>query len=105
MVDLDVFHEMAHFREAISLGEIPIHDLYSYIPTKDIVVDHEWGNGALLYTIVVKLGLGSGGLLFLKYFLSIALVILCYKFSILHGGDDYIKGLIRLWRCMDLDGY
>jgi hypothetical protein len=96
IVDLDLFHEMALFREAISLGKLPYQDLYSYIPTINPVVHHEWGTGALLYIIIVKFGFGSSGLLFLKYLLTIFIVIGCYKFAILHGSDDYIFSILAL---------
>jgi hypothetical protein len=93
-VALDLFHEMALFREAINLGELPHYDLFSYIPTISPVVHHEWGTGALLYIIVVKFGLGSTGLLFLKYLLSISIVIGCYRFAIRQGSNDYIFSML-----------
>jgi hypothetical protein len=89
-VDLDLFHEMALFREAINLGKLPLYDLFSYIPTITPVVHHEWGTGALLYIIVVKLGLGSSGLIFLKYLLTVSIIIGCHKFAIRQGSNDYI---------------
>jgi hypothetical protein len=89
-VDLDLFHEMALFREAINLGKLPCYDLFSYIPTITPVIHHEWGTGALLYIIVVKLGLGSSGLIFLKYLLTVSIIIGCHKFAIRQGSNDYI---------------
>jgi hypothetical protein len=94
IVDIDLFHEMALFREAISLGKLPYYDLFSFIPTITPIVHHEWGTGALLYIIVVKFGLGSGGLIFLKYLLTISIVIGCYKFAIRQGSNDYIFSLL-----------
>jgi len=95
-VDLDLFHEMALFREAINLGKLPRYDLFSYIPTITPVIHHEWGTGALVYMLVVKLGLGSFGLLFLKYLLVISIVFGCYKFAIRQGSNDYTFLLLAL---------
>jgi len=88
-VDIDLFHEMALFREALILGELPRQDIFSYIPTISPVVHHEWGTGALLYLIVVKLGFGAWGLILLKYLLTLSIIIGCYKFSIQYGGNDF----------------
>jgi hypothetical protein len=43
----DVWHEMALARESIKLGHVPTTDLFSYAPTRDPVVDHEWLAGAV----------------------------------------------------------
>lgn len=85
IVDLDLFHEMALFREALRLGELPDHDLYSYIPTVFPVVHHEWGVGAILYFVTVSLGLGASGLMGLKFFLTFFILINCYRFALQRG--------------------
>jgi hypothetical protein len=94
VVDLDIFHEMALFREAINLGKLPRHDLFSYIPTITPIIHHEWGTGALLYIIIVKFGLGSKGLILIKYLLTIFIAAGCYKFAIRQGGNAYIFSLL-----------
>ncbi|MDH3346625.1 MAG: hypothetical protein OEM02_00795 [Desulfobulbaceae bacterium] len=90
VVDLDLFHEMALFREALQLGRLPDHDLYSYIPTVFPVIHHEWGTGAFIYLLTVKLGLGGFGLMTLKFFLTFFIVINCYRFALQQGSDNFI---------------
>ncbi len=70
VVDLDLFHEMALLREAWALGSLPRHDVFAYTPTRQPVVHHEWGTGAVLYAVCVQSGLGAAGLLALRYGLS-----------------------------------
>ena len=87
IVDLDLFHGMALFREALQLGKLPNYDLYSYIPTVYPVIHHEWGTGAILYLLTVKLGLGAAGLIALKFLLTLFIVINCYRFALQRGGE------------------
>ncbi len=76
--DIDMWHEMSLFREALTIGWIPRSDMFSYTPTINPVVHHEWGNGALLYCVTVASKLGSVGLLIFKYALSAAIGATCY---------------------------
>ncbi len=69
VVDLDIFHEMALFREILQSGTIPRHDSFSFAPTVYPVVHHEWGMGAVLYFTTVSLGLGTDGLALLRLLL------------------------------------
>ena len=68
VLDPDLFHEMALFREALRQGHVPTHDVFAYTPTVNPVVHHEWGTGAVLYA--VSLAGGAGGLLALRYVLA-----------------------------------
>lgn len=70
-VDPDVYHGMALFREALRDGRIPLEDRFAYTPTIQPSVHHEWGMGAVLYG--ASIGLGSAGLLGLKYALAAGL--------------------------------
>jgi hypothetical protein len=76
-IDLDVFHEMALIREALTLGRIPLEDSFSYTSTVLPVVHHEWATGAVLYFIVVTLGLGATGLAILRFLLLAGIVACC----------------------------
>ncbi len=76
--DIDMWHEMALFREALTIGWIPRSDMFSYTPTINPVVHHEWGSGALLYCVTVASKLGSVGLLIFKYALTAAIGATCY---------------------------
>jgi hypothetical protein len=75
VIDLDIFHEMALFRESLVLGYIPTVDHFSYGPTLPYVVHQEWGSGAIAYLVVTRFG--PSGLLLLKYFLAALLAWFC----------------------------
>ena len=51
VIDLDIFHEMALFRESLALGHISTVDHFSYGPTLPYVVHQEWGSGAVAYFV------------------------------------------------------
>ena len=86
--DLDMYHEMALFREALSLGRIPDYDVFAYTPTVKPSVHHEWGTGAILYLVAVASGLGAAGIVMLKYVLIGALLAGCYRCARLRGARD-----------------
>jgi hypothetical protein len=92
--DHDMFHEMALARESINFGYIPDHDLYSYIPTLQPLVHHEWGNGFLLYTVTVIAGLGSTGIISLKYLFSLAIFIMCIFLQKRHNVNYGVYSLL-----------
>ncbi|MHB0960812.1 MAG: hypothetical protein ACYC0X_33015 [Pirellulaceae bacterium] len=85
IVDLDLFHEMALFRELLQTGQMPLQDSFAYTPTIDPVVHHEWGTGALVYLLTVTAGLGAVGLVVLKYFLSLVICLGCHVNAKLRG--------------------
>ncbi len=85
IADLDMFHEMALFREALSQGWIPRRDTFAYTPTVYPVVHHEWGTGAALYAVAVTTGLGGGGIMLLKYALIALLLAACAWCARLRG--------------------
>jgi hypothetical protein len=76
-IDLDLFHEMALIREALALGRIPMEDVFAYTSSVSPVVHHEWGTGAVLYFVVVGLGLGANGLVLLRLLLLAGVVACC----------------------------
>jgi len=86
-VDLDMFHQMALFRETLNLGRIPTEDAFSYVPTVNPMIHHELGTGALLYLATVSSGLGTTGLMVLKYLLSGGVVIGCYLYAKREGAN------------------
>jgi hypothetical protein len=83
-LDMDLWHEMATFREALALGRLPMSDSFAYTPTVQPVVHHEWGTGAVLYA-VHELG-GPAALLALKYVLCAAVALLGWRTARQRGG-------------------
>src|SRR5580698_7136375 len=63
--DPDVWHEMALFREALADGRVPTEDHFAYTPTVSPSIHHEWGTGAILYTVMTTFG--GPGMMVLKY--------------------------------------
>ncbi|MDI6854419.1 MAG: hypothetical protein QME75_12540 [Deltaproteobacteria bacterium] len=96
-IDLDLFHELALIRELINTGSFPLTDVFSYVPTKNPVVHHEWGTGAIVYLITIHQGLGAPGLLLLKYLLTAFICIGGYIFTKRQGASDYAFSFFAFW--------
>ncbi len=88
IADLDMWHEMALFRESLALGWVPDHDLFAYTPTVYPSIHHEWGMGAILYLVAVSTGWGSAGLMALKYLLSAAIAAGCFLCARRNGTSE-----------------
>lgn len=73
--DPDMWHEMALFRETLIEGWVPAQDRFSYTPTLDRVIHHEWGSGAIFYAVANAFG--APGVMFLKYGLVAAVLYGC----------------------------
>ncbi len=82
-VDVDLFHEMALFRAALSLGHIPRDDIFAYTPTLHPVVHHEWLTGAVLYG--VSMAGGAAGLILFKYILIAGIAFFTARAARLRG--------------------
>ncbi len=96
IVDLDLFHEMALIRESFRLGYLPRADTFSYLPTLNPVVHHEWGVGLIIYLITVQLGLGAAGLMALKYLLAAFIALGCLSFATRQGASYPVFAFLGL---------
>lgn len=94
IVDLDLFHEMALYRQAVDEGAMPVTDAFAYTPTNNPVVHHEWATGAILYVVCVSMGLGSTGLLVLKYLLVLGVGVGCFVYARRNGASLAIFALL-----------
>jgi hypothetical protein len=83
VVDLDIWHEMAWFREALAHGRVPLRDPFAYTPTLFPSVHHEWAAGAIAYAIA--LAYGGAGLVALRYALLFGLGVLCWQVARARG--------------------
>ena len=86
VIDLDLFHQMALFREMWTTSAVPAGGTFAYNPTLDPVVHHEWGTGAIHFFTIVGTGLGSTGLMILKYLVTFAVCFACYFAARRHHG-------------------
>ncbi len=87
IVDLDLFHEMALYRQMENEGQMPTSDAFAYTPTIEPVVHHEWATGAVLYFVTVKSGWGSTGLIVLKYILTFFVCVGCFVYARRRGAS------------------
>lgn len=87
-VDVDLWHEMALFREAVARGWIPFEDHFAYTPTVAPSVHHEWGTGAIAYLVAVNFG--AAGIMVLKYLLVSAIAWLCYACARRQGASPEV---------------
>lgn len=78
-VDLDVFHAMAWFREALATGRFPQSDVWAFTPTVSPLVHHEWGTGAVLYAVAVASGWDLAGIAALRLLLFGATILLAFS--------------------------
>src|SRR3970040_2385420 len=62
--DEDLWGRMAAGRLTMSEGRVPEKDVFAYVPTKPLWVDHEWLSGAVFYE--VHRAWGGTGLLALR---------------------------------------
>lgn len=86
--DLDMFHEMALFREALRTGAVPAQDVFAFTPTVNPSIHHEWGTGAILYLAAVASGMGAPGLMLLKYSLMAVLFVVSFMVAKLRGASE-----------------
>ena len=74
VADVDIWHLMGLAREVWTQGAFPTHDPFAYTPTKEPVVHHEWGTGAVLYAVTSLCG--GTGVVLLRYLFAAALLCL-----------------------------
>jgi hypothetical protein len=82
-VDLDVWHGMSLFREALREGWIPDRDRFAYTPTISPIVHHEWGAGAIAYLVGSRWGVA--GLQVLRLALVLAIVVVAVRVALQRG--------------------
>jgi hypothetical protein len=56
MPDFDLWARLAVGSIVSQTGHVLRHDIFSYLPTKDLWIDHEWGSGVVFYAIAKVLG-------------------------------------------------
>ena len=81
--DNDLWGYLAFGRAFWETGQFPYHDLFSYTPTKQLWVYHEWLTGVLFYSIYQHAG--DAGLQLLRYIVVLATIYLIYLTAIKRG--------------------
>ncbi len=57
--DFDLWARLTVGSIFLQTGHVLRHDIFSYLPTKDLWIDHEWGSGVVFYCFAKYLG-GQG---------------------------------------------
>jgi hypothetical protein len=96
VIDIDLYHEMALYRQYLQEGAMPLQDDFAYTPTIERVVHHEWATGAVLYWVTVASGWGTTGLILLKYALAFSICFGCYFYSRWRGVSLAVFSVLAL---------
>jgi len=107
--DYDLWARLAVGSIFFQTGNVLKHDIFSYLPTKDLWIDHEWGSGVVFYLLTKYLG--DVGLFALKAAILLAIVLLIIKiiklqiggypgiFYLIFIGFSLLPGIFNLIRC------
>lgn len=91
VADPDLWGYLAFGRLFWEGRQFPYHDVFSYVPTLDPWIYHEWLTGVLFYPIYQSLG--AYGLQLLKYVLGLAAAGFIYLTALKRGAPPVIAAL------------
>ena len=77
MPDYDLWARLAVGSIFFQTGHVLKHDIFSYLPTKPLWVDHEWGSGVVFYLLAKYMG--EWGIFALKAAIILAIFVLIIK--------------------------
>ncbi len=86
MPDYDLWARLAVGSIFFATGHVLKHDIFSFLPTKVLWVDHEWGSGVVFYFFVKYFG--DSGLFILKALILFAIFFLIIKTIRLQNGKN-----------------
>jgi len=75
--DLDLWARLAVGSIFFQTGHVLRHDIFSYLPTKDLWIDHEWGSGVVIYGFAKYFG--QYGIFILKALLVFFISLMVQK--------------------------
>ena len=90
--DEDLWGRMAAGRLTMSEGRVPEKDVFAYVPTKPVWVDHEWLAGVVFYE--VHRALGGPGLLALRAALGVG--ALAFLLRAARGASPWTSAILSL---------
>lgn len=97
VADLDLWGYLAFGRLFWESRAFPYHDVFSYLPTLNLWVYHEWLTGVLFYPIYLHWG--AAGLQLLKLCLCLLTVLFLYLTARCRGADPFSSAIV-LWVIM-----
>jgi hypothetical protein len=89
--DYDLWARLAVGSIFFQTGTVLKHDIFSYLPTKNLWVDHEWGSGVVIYAFARYLG--EYGVFILKALLIYSILIMVLK-TIMTQGNKQPVGVL-----------
>lgn len=90
--DEDLWGRMAAGRLTMSQGSVPRKDVFAYVPTKPLWVDHEWLSGVVFHEVHRRFG--GGGLLVLRASLGVGAMALLFHAA--RGVSPWTLALLSL---------
>ena len=84
--DYDLWARLAVGSIFFQIGHLFKHDIFSYLPTKDLWVDHEWGSSVVFYFFTRYFG--EWGIFALNAIILSAIFILIIKIIKLQTDDE-----------------
>jgi len=110
LLDYDLWARLAVGSIFFQTGNILKHDIFSYLPTKNLWIDHEWGSSVVFYLFAKYFG--EWGLFAIKGFIIFSIFILITKIIKLQAnkktagvfffiilGFSFLPGIATLIRC------
>ena len=92
-VSPDLYHEMALAREALAIGYLPEEDIFAYTPTVHPERASRMGcRSTLVYAL--SMGLGSSGLILIKYVGAVLVGWGCLRLARRRGADDSVATVL-----------
>ncbi|MFB3786872.1 MAG: hypothetical protein ACE15F_10945 [bacterium] len=85
VVDPDLWHQMAFFREYVNTGAFPYRDPFAYTETVPLI-HHEWGAGVIAYGLTEWFG--GAGILTARLMLAASMVLFVIGGARLRGADS-----------------
>jgi hypothetical protein len=110
--DYDLWARLAVGSIFFQTGHVLKHDIFSYLPTKDLWIDHEWGSSVVFYFFAKYMG--DWGIFVLKALILLAIFILIIRiielqkdkekdsagiFYFIFLGFSLLPGIAGLIRC------
>lgn len=92
--DEDVWGRMASGRLAASLGHVPLQDVFAFVPTKPLWVDHEWLSGRIFYELERRWGPTT--LILLRALCGLLAVGLAYRIACTGGASPWSAAAMAL---------
>lgn len=77
LADYDLWHRLAVGSIFFQTGSVFKQDIFSYLPTKALWIDHEWASGVVFYFLTAHFG--DAGLFALKAFILLGIFLLIIK--------------------------